>query len=149
MIVAQITDFHIGLPGGRMDETFRTAAFLETAVAHLASLEPSPDVVLATGDLVDRGLPEEYERLREILAPIDAPVYATPGNHDDREAMSEAFADRGYLPGGRFLHYAIDDWPVRLIALDTVIPGRSAESCARNDSDGCRIAWRRTPTGRR
>ena len=132
MIAAQITDFHIGLPGGRMDGRFRTAAFLETAVAHLASLDPPPDVVLATGDLVDRGLPEEYERLRGILAPIGAPVHVIPGNHDDRAALSEAFADQGYLPrGGGFLHYAIDDWPVRLIALDTVIPGKiGGELCA-------------------
>ena len=131
MIIAQITDFHIALPGERMDRMFRTATFLETAVEHITSLEPLPDVVLATGDLVDRGIPEEYERLREILAPIGVPIYVIPGNHDDRDTMSGAFADWEYLPdNGRFQHYVIDRWPVRLIALDTVIPGKiSGELC--------------------
>ena len=131
MIIAQITDFHISLPGERMDEMFRTASFLETAVKHICSLEPSPDVVLATGDLVDKAIPEEYERLRNILAPIDVPIYVIPGNHDDRGEMRNAFGDLGYLPTeGRFLNYVIDQWPVRLIALDTVIPGKiSGELC--------------------
>ena len=132
MIIAQITDFHISLPGERMDEMFRTASFLETAVKHICSLEPSPDVVLATGDLVDKAIPEEYERLRNILAPIDVPIYVIPGNHDDRGEMRKTFGDLGYLPTeGKFLNYVIDQWPIRLIALDTVIPGKiSGELCA-------------------
>ena len=131
MIIAQITDFHISLPGERMDEMFRTASFLEAAVEHICSFEPSPDLVLATGDLVDKGFPQEYDRLRDILAPIDVPIYVIPGNHDDRGEMRNAFENGGYLPAdGTFLPYVIDHWPIRLIALDTVIPGKiSGELC--------------------
>lgn len=137
MIIAQITDFHISLPGERMDEVFKTASHLEKAVEHIMSLDPAPDIVLATGDLVDKGIAEEYERLRQILKPIDAPIYAIPGNHDDRDAMRIAFADQGYLPTeGEFLHYAVDLWPIRLIALDTLIPGKiSGELCQK------RLQW--------
>tara|TARA_A100001037_G_scaffold300001_1_gene326691 strand:+ start:76 stop:882 length:807 start_codon:yes stop_codon:yes gene_type:complete len=131
MIIAQITDFHISLPGQRMDEMFRTSSFLEQAVAHLLSLEPSPDLVLATGDLVDKGVPEEYARLKDILNPIDAPLYFIPGNHDDRDEMRRAFSDLDYWSrDDEFLHYVIDEWPVRLIGLDTLIPGKiSGELC--------------------
>jgi len=70
MLIAQITDLHIRpvdrLAYGRVD----TAAYLERAVAALMTLERRPDVVLATGDLVDGGQPEEYDRLRRLLAPI-------------------------------------------------------------------------------
>jgi len=40
-------------------------------VAHVNALDPRPDVVLATGDLVEGGKPEEYARLRRLLAPLD------------------------------------------------------------------------------
>src|SRR5260370_12491037 len=53
------------------------------------------------------------------------PVYVIPGNHDSREGLSRAFADRGYLPtSGGFLHYTVEEWPVRLIGLDTQVPGQ-------------------------
>jgi 3',5'-cyclic AMP phosphodiesterase CpdA len=80
--------------------------------------------VLLTGDLVDFGTMEEYTLLREILSPLAMPVYVIPGNHDDRATMRRAFADHAYLPrDGEFLHYVIDEYPVRLVALDTTIPG--------------------------
>ena len=131
MIIVQITDFHVAMPGTRMDTMFDTATFLDMAVKHITALDPAPDIVLATGDLVDLGTAEEYERLLDILAPIQAPIYAIPGNHDDRTEMRRAFAKFGYLPeDGQFLHYVIDDWPLRLIALDTLIPGKiSGELC--------------------
>ena len=37
---------------------------------HLVRLRPRPDVVFATGDLVDKGTREEYRRLRHLLAPL-------------------------------------------------------------------------------
>ena len=70
MVIAQITDTHIKPEGvlayGRVD----TTPYLRRAVEHLLALRPRPDVVLATGDLVDGGLPEEYRRLRDLLAPL-------------------------------------------------------------------------------
>jgi len=79
MLIAQISDTHIKPEGqlayGRID----TAAFLAAAVAHLNALDPRPDLVLATGDLVDGGSGEEYARLKAILAPLAMPVYLIPG----------------------------------------------------------------------
>ena len=132
MLIAQITDTHIRPKGvlamGRVD----TAGYLARAVAHINALRPAPDVVLVTGDLVDAGMTEEYAHLRELLAPLAMPLYVIPGNHDLREPLREAFADRGYLPREGFLQYVVNDGPVRLIALDTLAEGAShGELCER------------------
>jgi 3',5'-cyclic-AMP phosphodiesterase len=122
MLIAQITDTHISTPDSVNDRHFRTPEHLERAVAHLNRLDPRPDVVLATGDLVERGEPQEYARLRSILDRLTMPVYVVPGNHDSREQLARAFADRGYLPARGFLQYTVEEWPVRLIGLDTHVP---------------------------
>lgn len=123
MLIAQISDTHVQLPGGLLDRNYDTAGNLERAVRHLNALTPPPDVVLLTGDTVDAGSPAEYGRLREILSELNAPLYVIPGNHDEREAMRRAFSDGRYLPQEGFLQYTVEDWPVRLIGLDTLIPG--------------------------
>ena len=123
MLIAQITDTHISTPDSVNDRHFRTPEHLERAVAHLNRLDPRPDVVLATGDLVERGESQEYARLRVILDRLTMPVYVVPGNHDSREQLARAFADRGYLPARGFLQYTVEEWPVRLIGLDTHVPG--------------------------
>ncbi len=126
MLIAQISDTHISTPDSRNDRDFRTAEHLERAVAHLNALKPRPDVALATGDLVERGQLDEYERLREVLQPLAMPLYLIPGNHDDRETLPRAFDRHRYLPrDGGFLQYVVEDWPVRLVALDTLILGES------------------------
>jgi 3',5'-cyclic AMP phosphodiesterase CpdA len=137
MIIAQITDLHAGrrveTPAGALD----TFAALERAVAHLNALRPAPDVVLATGDLSHDTGPEAYLRLKDALAPLAMPLYVIPGNHDDRENLRAAFAGDGYLPAeGGFLHYAVEGYPLRLIALDTAVAGEErGELCAE------RLAW--------
>ncbi|HYD06337.1 MAG TPA: phosphodiesterase, partial [Reyranella sp.] len=112
-------------PEGQMlYDRIDTAVYLERAVAHVLKLDPRPDVVIMTGDLVEAGKPEEYARLRRLIAPLPMPVYVIPGNHDAREPLRAAFADQGYLPASGFLQYAIEDWPVRLIGLDTLVEGK-------------------------
>jgi Icc protein len=131
MIIAQISDPHIVLPGALLYGRVDTADFLQRAVAELSRLDPPPDIVVITGDLVDKGEPAEYERLRSLLAPLTRPVFVIPGNHDAREPLRAAFGGDGYLPRDGFLQYAVEDHPVRLVALDTLIPGEGGgELCA-------------------
>jgi 3',5'-cyclic-AMP phosphodiesterase len=137
MIIAQISDMHIRPRGvlafGRLD----TAACLARCVAQIRRADPQPDIVVATGDLVDAGLPEEYRHLRELLAPLPMPVYLLPGNHDERTAFAGEFADHGYLRGGgEFLHYTVEGPPLRLIVLDTLVPGKTGGLLCEE-----RLAW--------
>src|SRR6478752_512147 len=125
MLIAQITDTHIKLPDKLAYGKVDTATMLKRCVQELLALKQQPDLILLTGDLVDLGRPEEYEHLMSILAPIKQRIIAIPGNHDERGAMRDAFRDGGYLPTeGKFLQFAIDDYPLRLVGLDTLIPGQ-------------------------
>ena len=136
MLIAQISDTHIMDEGVRAYGVIDTAPYLARAVDQVRRLDPAPDVALVTGDLVDRGLASEYERLKTLLAPLSMPVFLIPGNHDKRDPLRAVMSEHRYLPREGFLHYALEDWPIRLVGLDTVIPGSPAgELCA------ARLAW--------
>jgi 3',5'-cyclic AMP phosphodiesterase CpdA len=126
MLLAQISDLHVTAAGTRLMDRIDTAGHLARAVAHLNALSPAVDFVIITGDLVDRGSPAEYDNLRAILAGLAPPWGLLPGNHDDRTALRQAFAGAGRLPrAGEFLHYVVEELPVRLIALDSQVPGET------------------------
>lgn len=136
MLIAQITDTHIKLPGKLAYQQVDTARMLRDCIGELLTIDPQPDLVVHTGDLVDFGLPEEYEHLKSILTPLTAPILAVPGNHDAREAMRQAFAAEGYLPSHGFLHFAVERGPLCIVGLDTVVSGQDGgELCAE------RLAW--------
>jgi 3',5'-cyclic AMP phosphodiesterase CpdA len=125
MLIAQISDTHIKPEGRLAYQRVDTALFLARCVEHVHALTPPPDVVLITGDLVDAGLEEEYLHLRRLLAPLPMPVYVIPGNHDARAPLHRVFGPDGYFPDdGESLQYVIEAHPVRLIGLDTLVPGQ-------------------------
>ncbi|WP_084360676.1 phosphodiesterase [Hydrogenophaga palleronii] len=128
LLIAQLSDPHIGTGpaflGGRMD----TEAALRRAVAHVAALQPAPDLVLLTGDLTDRGTAAEYAVVADALAPLGMPVYAVPGNHDDptvaRNALRRCMPVAPDAPAGACC-YTLRVGGLHLIALDTVVPRQS------------------------
>lgn len=125
MLIAQISDTHVTSPGQPVEQRFATATHLQRAVTHLLSLPRLPDVVLITGDCVDEGSVAEYERLRVCLQPLEMPVYVIPGNHDNREHMRQVFGTQGVGHHETFMQYVVHAGPLRLIALDTLIPGQA------------------------
>lgn len=140
MLLAQISDLHVKRPGALAYRRVDTGAALARCVAALNALEPRPDVVIMTGDLVDQGDAEQYAHLKTLLAPLEIPYYLLVGNHDGREALRDAFSDRSELrAGGEFVQYAVDIGPLRLIALDSMVPGQSAGNLC-----DARLAWLET-----
>lgn len=124
--LAQLTDLHIREPGRLTYRRIDTAQYLERAVHSVLALPQTPQAVVITGDLTDFGRSTEYAHLRSLLAPLDAlPLYLLPGNHDDRGALRAAFPAHRYLGHEGFIQYAVDIGGLRLIALDTVVPGHS------------------------
>jgi 3',5'-cyclic AMP phosphodiesterase CpdA len=125
MLICQLTDLHVrpvGMPANRVAET---NMFTERAFRAVARLTPRPDVVVITGDLTDCGLEQEYANLRHLLRRwLPSPVFVIPGNHDRRENLRAALQ---HLPGVTsdplYVQYAVDDYPVRLLMLDTLVPG--------------------------
>ncbi len=65
------------------------------------------------------------------------PVYLMPGNHDARDTLRDGFPEHAYLrQHPDWIQYVIEEYPLRLIALDTLVPGSGhGELC-----DG-RLAW--------
>ena len=117
--VVQISDCHIGASGWHRDPV----AGLEAAVRRTqALLGGPPDAVLVTGDIAHGGSAEHYELAHSALSELEAPLFALPGNHDEREALAARFA----IPatGRTDLSYAAELGPLRLVALDTQDPGQ-------------------------
>jgi 3',5'-cyclic-AMP phosphodiesterase len=128
MIIAQISDTHITLD--TPDAEQRARDFART-IADINALDSGPDVIVHTGDITQNGRQDEYAQAVATLAQARAPVYVLAGNRDNRANLREAFTSFGYLaPDSDFVAYAIDDYPVRLIALDTL-------SSASNKGDFC------------
>lgn len=137
MLLCQISDPHL-VPEGRLAYgRIDTPAMLERCVSRIRSLPRAPDAVVVTGDLTDHATMEEYGLLGELLAPFTVPVYLGVGNHDDREVLQRAFPWQRHLCGDDgFVQYVVDDYEVRLVMLDTVIPrAPGGELCPR------RLAW--------
>ncbi len=126
MIIAQISDPHLALQPGHAasgDAKLDSEAALYQAVEHLNRLPVIPDVALITGDCADHGSASEYRRIRQALADLKAPAFVIPGNHDDRAEMLEAFGTQGEQSLEGFVQYVVEGRPMRLIALDTLVPG--------------------------
>jgi len=125
-LLAQVTDMHVKAGGKLSYRVVDTEASLARCVEHINAMPQRPDAVLFTGDLTDFGRPDEYDNLARLIAPLAMPVFLMAGNHDDPRTMRGKFPAHAYLrqrPGK--LDYVIDDFPVRLVALDSTIPGRS------------------------
>ncbi len=120
MLIAQITDIHLGFDIDNPEEFNRQR--LDATIAVLCAMKPLPDLLLATGDLIDRGDAESYHRLREAVAPCPFPVHFALGNHDERATFQEVFPEVPFADG--FLQYEIDTGPLRFLILDTLEEGR-------------------------
>lgn len=125
-ILAQITDLHQrpnGLTCYRVSDTNMLA---ERAINALMAQTPRPDAVIVTGDLTDKSDPREYAQVRRLLKKLPMPVYVIPGNHDGSADMARELTE--FAPGnvgldGK-LHYVAEVGKLRLIALDTHVPGK-------------------------
>ncbi|MBS1861040.1 MAG: phosphodiesterase [Actinobacteria bacterium] len=129
-LLLQISDTHLGAAWDESDPEDG----LRAAVAAILALPQRPDALLVSGDLTDNGTPEEYARVRELLAPLGLEPHVIPGNHDLRGPLREAFG----LPGEGDEHasHVADLGPLRLVCLDSIIPGAEGGAL-----DGGRIEW--------
>jgi Icc protein len=121
-LLLQISDPHLGADwhGADPDECLRRA------VEAILELPRRADALVVSGDLTQNGTAEEYARVRELLAPLDLEPHVLPGNHDLRGPLREAFG----LPGEGEEHasHAVDLGPLRLVCLDSTIPGAEGGS---------------------
>jgi len=139
LILAHLSDLHIRPSGVSAYRVVETNMLAERALRAVAAMRPRPDAVVISGDITDCGLVSEYADIAALLRRTlgDVPIYLVPGNHDRRERFRDGL---GAFPGVNshpdFIQYVVDDLPVRLVMLDSVVPGAGhGELCA------ARLAW--------
>ena len=89
MLLAQISDLHVRPPGELYYGVADSNAMLDAAIDHVNALDPRPDLLLVTGDLVDEGSDEEYASLRPRLDRCAIPYLVMAGNHDSRDGAGK------------------------------------------------------------
>ena len=124
MLLAQISDPHIVENGRKTLNIAPTAENLSAIIDDINSRSPRPDAVVVSGDVTDTGSIKDTRNAVQILNALEIPYFVIPGNHDEREILWQYFkgnACPALKPG--FINYVIDDFEVRLIALDSTIAG--------------------------
>ena len=123
MLIAQITDTHITEYEKLAQDRVDTYPRLEATVHSINGLSMKPDVVLITCDLADDRHTDSYKGLLVCLKPLTMPYYLIPGNHDDRGLLRYFPPNHPGMSDCPFIQYTVDDYPVRLIGIDTVVEG--------------------------
>jgi len=136
VLIAQISDLHITPPGvlayGRID----TAAALIQAIETLNRHSPRPDLVVVSGDIADSALPEEYAHAKKLLAALEIPFVAIPGNHDRRLPMRQALPDPAYGEANGALNSVRHIGELDVLLVDSTVPGSS-----HGELEAATLAW--------
>lgn len=106
-----------------------TSATVKKAMEYFKNMPEKdlPDLFIATGDLADNGNHTAYGKVRDYFKELPRPVYCLPGNHDNRKDMANILG-RDFCPiepgMEPYLCYTIEDQPIRIIVVDTIVEGR-------------------------
>ena len=136
MLIAQISDLHLTRDEKFLAGMLNPYAALEQALENILHLTPRPDLLLITGDLAEQGELESYSHLSAQLKRLPFPYFITPGNHDNPEHLRTVFGQNIPVKQKEYFSYVIEDFPVRLIALDTRLENR-----ARGGLSPSQIEW--------
>lgn len=123
--ILHLSDTHLLAGGVALGGRYDTERGLRATLERVERMELRPDAIVFTGDLTDLGEPDAYRRLRELVEPVadrlGAPLVWIAGNHDERPAMRRDLLDE--YPSERPIRKAFDLGGLRLIALDSTVPG--------------------------
>ena len=119
-----LTDLHVSHPDLNDPHLQSdTPATLRRVVEVINAMEQQPDFVVASGDLTNQGDVQSYELVRDILAPLRAPLVMALGNHDKRAGFNAVFAPG--LADAPYFHDA-PQGDLHVVTLDSSVPGKVA-----------------------
>jgi 3',5'-cyclic AMP phosphodiesterase CpdA len=121
MLIAQMTDIHIGFAPDETPEELNRTRFRAT-LRRLIGGPNRPDMLVLSGDITDKGDEESYRKTRELLDRCPFPVWPICGNHDMRDELLRAFPQ--VQPEDGFAQYVIEQQGLRILFLDTLEEGR-------------------------
>ncbi|MGV6820301.1 MAG: metallophosphoesterase [Parvularcula sp.] len=115
MLIAQLTDLHIGTGGdiGAEDNYARLLMVFD----RLARMKRQPDLIIGTGDLTETGSVPAYKLLKRMLDRADIDMLPVMGNHDISSNFKRVFGRMHFNNG--FCQYSTDLGPVQLVVTDT------------------------------
>ncbi len=116
MLIAQMTDVHIGFDPDARPEELNRIRFRST-LERLLAQPNKPDMLVLSGDITDHGDLDSFTKVAELLSVCPFPVHAMMGNHDSREGLLHAFPDTA--GDGGFLHRAFMAGGLLVVLLDT------------------------------
>lgn len=119
MLVGHLTDLHILADGDTLGGRVNTNALAKKAVESLNLRVPGLRFVVVTGDITHHGRLDQMHMARRILDGLSVPYFVIPGAHDETMVFREVFGDLPYMTDHEDVRYCIDEFPVRLIAVDT------------------------------
>jgi 3',5'-cyclic AMP phosphodiesterase CpdA len=126
VLVAQISDLHIKQPSALAYGKVDTAAALARCVGMLNRFTPRPQLVVASGDLVDTPTEAEYAHLKRLVAPLEIPLAVIPGNHDARALVRAAFPAQPYAQTTGALNLSLALGPLDIVLIDSSVPDAAA-----------------------
>jgi 3',5'-cyclic AMP phosphodiesterase CpdA len=123
--LVHISDTHLLAGGEKLYGSVDSTHHLRSLLAELEASGGRPEAIVFTGDIADKGQPDAYATIRDIVDPVaerlGARVVWVMGNHDERGAFRYGLRDE--LPAVE----PVDDvfWfgGLRVIALDSSVPG--------------------------
>ena len=122
MLIAQITDLHIGFDRDNPHEL--NVRRLNMVIDQLNELQPRPDLLLVTGDLVENGDDVgAYSHMIALVGRWQGPTLWAIGNHDDRAHFRTALPKVPVDANG-FIQYEHDFGGLRWVVIDTLDAGR-------------------------
>jgi len=157
--ILHLSDTHLIGGDGDLYGDVDSESRLRQIMGELEESGARPEAIVFTGDLADKGEPEAYRKLRNLIEPVaerlGAQIIWAMGNHDDRGAFREQLF--GQMPSDRPVDFVYDVNGLRIITLDTTVPGHHygeltgvqldwlAEELATNAPDGTIIAMHHPP----
>ena len=117
ILIAQISDCHLPADSQQKYRGINPHRNLKTLLKKVRRLKP--DLLLATGDLSEDGSLVSYEALQKFFRPLEVPVLALPGNHDDAGLLAEI------SPGSPTDKISVSEHgPWQIIRLNSSLPGK-------------------------
>jgi len=122
MLIAQITDLHIGFDRDNPHEL--NIRRLNLVIDQINDMNPRPDLLIVSGDLVENGDDQRaYRHMEALVKRWQGPILWAVGNHDSRDGM-RAVLPEVPLDDNGFVQFEAEYGGLRFVVIDTLDTGR-------------------------
>ena len=122
MLIAQITDLHIGFDRDNPHEL--NIRRLNLVIDQINAMTPRPDLLIVSGDLVENGDDQRaYRHMEALVKRWQGPLLWAVGNHDSRIGLLEVLPEVPTDDNG-FIQYEAEYGGLRFVVIDTLDVGR-------------------------